>query len=332
MTEIIPGIHQLKIPIPNNPLGNTNVYLVQGDSEYLLIDTGWNSEEALQSLQKQLNELGLEIKDITQIIVTHAHPDHYGLAGQLRQLSGAKISLHQLEQEHLAPRQLNDMEEFFRQSQKWLQSHGAPDDELPVPWAASAGARRHPVPALPDITLQGGEIISIGVFSLQVLWTPGHARGHICLYAPTQKVLFSGDHILPTITPHISLQNQSGLNPLGDFYNSLNMVKQLDVRLVLPAHEHIITDLATRVDEIIEHHEQRIAEMLVTIKAKPKTAYQISSEITWMPSLGGVSFQNLTPWDKRMATAETLAHLEAMRVDGKVEQSQRDGIIYYQPA
>ena len=66
------------------------------------------------------------------------------------------------------------------------------------------------------------------------------------------------------------------------------------------------------------------------MKSEPKTAYQISTEITWMPALGGVRFQNLAPWDKRMAVAETLAHLEAMRVVGKVVKSPRDNVIYYQ--
>lgn len=330
MTEIIPGIYQLKIPIPNNPLGYTNTYLVQGDDECLLIDAGWNSEEALQSLKKQLTEIGIDLKDISQIIATHAHPDHYGLAGRLRQLSRAKISLHHLEANLPGHGDIN-IDEFIRQSEQWLRSNGAPADELPVPWAASAGMRRHPEPTLPDITLHGGETISTGAFNLQVLWTPGHARGHICLYEPSQKILFSGDHVLPTITPHISLQPHSNTNPLGDFLNSLNMVKQLDVNLVLPAHEHIITDLAKRVDEIIEHHKQRNSEILKTIEATPKTAYQIADAITWMPSLGGVSFQNLAPWNKRMAVSETLAHLEAMRVDGMADKFTRDSIIYYQP-
>ena len=110
------------------------------------------------------------------------------------------------------------------------------------------------------------------------------------------------------------------------------MVKQLDVNLVLPAHEHIFTGLQTRVDEIIQHHGQRNSEILETINAEPKTAYQISAEITWMPELGGVRFQNLAPWDKRMAVLEALAHLESMRVDGKVDKFFRDGIIYYQPS
>ncbi len=328
MTEIIPGIHQLKIPIPNNPLGYTNTYLVQEDSGYLLIDAGWSDEEAFRALKKQLDEIGVDLKDISQIIVTHAHRDHYGLADRLRQLTQARISLHHLEKNVIAPRYRN-IDEVIRQLDRWFHVNGMPDKELPTSQAAFVGMSQSPAPALPDISLNGGETISTGVFNLQVLWTPGHSPGHICLHETTRKILFSGDHVLPVITPNISLQPQSNANPLGDFLNSLNMVKKLDVNLVLPAHEHRFTDLKTRVEEIIWHHKQRNSEILETIKAEPKTAYQIATKITWMPELGGVRFKALAVWDKRAAVSETLAHLEAMRIDGKVTKFSRDDIIYY---
>ena len=331
MTEIIPGVYQLKIPIPNNPLENTNIYLVQGDNEYLLIDAGWNSEQALRSLGKQLAEIGVDFKDISQIVVTHAHFDHYGLAGRLRQLSQAKISLHYLDKNLLIPRYTN-IDEFLRQAEQWFRINGVPANELPFAGTSFAGMRRPSTPTLPDMTLQGGETISTGSFNFQVVWTPGHSPGHICLYEPAQKILFAGDHILPVITPNISLQPQSDANPLGDFINSLNTVKQLDANLVLPAHEHTFNNLSARVDEIILHHELRNLEILEAMKTEPKTAYQISTHITWMPTLGGVSFQDLAMMDKRMAVSETLAHLEAMRIDGKVVQASQDSIIYYQCA
>ncbi|MDP3880275.1 MAG: MBL fold metallo-hydrolase [Dehalococcoidales bacterium] len=328
MTEIIPGIYQMPIPIPNNPLGYTNTYLIRGNGECLLIDTGWNNEETLQSLQDQLAEIGVGFKDISRIIATHAHPDHYGLAGRLRELSSASIALHSLEEKLITSRYLN-ADETLRQTGEWLRVNGMPSSELPATQTGPAGARRFGAATLPDIILHGGEDIAIGGFNLKVLWTPGHSPGHICLYEPAEKILFSGDHVLPVITPHVSLQNQSGNNPLVNFLNSLNEVKQLDVKVVLPAHEHLFADLPKRVAEIFQHHEHRNSEILEAIKTGPKTAYQISAAITWMPSLDGVRFQNLAPWDKRMAVSETLAHLEAMRTDSRVDKIPRDSIIYY---
>ncbi len=332
MTEVIPGIHQARLPIPDNPLEYTNVYLVQGDSGYLLIDAGWNSEEALQVLKNQMNEIGADLKDISQIVVTHAHGDHYGLAGKLRQLSRAKIALHYLEKDLIASQNIQDIDagKLLQQMSQWFLSNGVPTDESPQlhmwTWRRAGFAP----PAIPDITLRGGETIAAGVFSLQVVWTPGHSPGHICLYEPTQKILFSGDNVLPGITPNISLQPHSTTNPLGNFLNSLNLVKQLAVNLVLPAHEHLFTGLRKRVEEIVHHHEQRCLEILETIKAKPKTAYEISGGITWMPEFGGVSFQDLAPLERRMAVLEALAHLEAMRVEGRVNKLLRGDIIYYQ--
>jgi len=95
--EIRPGIHQLKIPIPNNPLGYTNSYLVHGDSEYLLIDPGLNNDGGFDCLKRELSEIGIGVEAITQIVATHFHSDHYGLSGRVKQLSQAKIHLHRID-------------------------------------------------------------------------------------------------------------------------------------------------------------------------------------------------------------------------------------------
>jgi len=329
MKEITTGIYQLQIPIPSNPLGHTNTYLVKGDDGHLLIDAGYGNMEALESLDEQLTEIGVALTDISQIVVTHAHFDHYGLADRLRQISRAKIALHYLEKNLLARRRAN-IGEFLRQTEQWFSANGVPSSEIPATPTPSAEASSFTTPPLPDIDLRNGEGITAGNYNFQVIWTPGHSPGHICLYEPAHRLFFAGDHVLPVITPHINLQPLSNANPLGDFLSSLNKVKHLDVNLVLPAHEHIFTDLQERVEEIIHHHEIRNMEILQAMKNESKTAYQISTQITWMPTLGGVSFKDLEPWDKRMAVSETLAHLEAMRVNSRVGQVARDDIIYYQ--
>ena len=328
MNEILPGIYQLQIPIPDNPLGHTNVYLVKGADRHLLIDAGYGNMEALQALNDQLTEIGVDLRDISQIIATHAHFDHYGLADRLRQLSRAKIALHYLDKDLLTPKHTS-MEEFLRQTERWFHINGVPSGEFTTSPTAFGKTGNFPAPTLPDIDLLNGEEIGIANYTFRVIWTPGHSPGHICLYEPNHKLLFAGDHVLPVITPNVSLQPQSSANPLGDFINSLKKVKQLEVNLVLPAHEHIFTDLSTRVDEIIVHHEQRNSEVLEAIGSGQKTAYQISQHIIWMPELGGVHYRDMALMDKRLAIAETLSHLEAMRVDGRVVQVSQDSIIYY---
>ncbi len=331
MTKIMPGIHQFKIPIPNNPLENTNCYLVQGDDGYLLIDPGVNNDGAFDALEKGLTEIGVAFTEITRILATHSHGDHYGLTTRVKQISQAKVMVHHLVRDQIQLMATN-MEERGRQMEQWLRLNGVPNL---TPAEFQMVASRLPMfinTTMPDVVLQDGETITVGSFSFKVLWTPGHDPGHICLYESNQKLLFSGDHVLPSITPHVALQGQNQLssNPLGDFLNSLNIVKQLDVNLVLPAHEQTFTNLQTRIEAIVEHHETRNDEILTALKTQAKTTYEISTEIMWMRDVGARPFRDLTPMDKRMAVTEALAHMEAMRIDGRVEKLQRDSIIYYQ--
>lgn len=329
MNEVLPGIFQLRIPIPNNPLGYTNVYLLRTDGSYTMIDAGFNSPEALEAMQSQLAELGVDPKGISQIVITHAHGDHIGLAGKLRELSGAKLALHRLEKPQVPPTG-RDREEFVRQSEEWMRTNGIPSETPPPGRSMREMVRRFSAPPSPDEILDDNEIIGSDGFTLRVVWTPGHSPGHICLYDASRKVLFSADHVLPVTTPNISLRPGTGGNPLGDYLSSLEKVRDLDADTVLPAHEQVFTDLQGRVDSIIDHHRHRNEEIVATLKSGPKTAYQVSEEITWMPESGGVRFHNLGHWDRRMASLETLAHLEALKTRGTLDRFGKDSIIYYQ--
>ncbi|MDP6180466.1 MAG: MBL fold metallo-hydrolase, partial [Desulfatiglandales bacterium] len=278
--EIVPGILQFKIPLPDSPLGDVNAYLIEADDGWILLDTGWNTEEAFNAFEGQLKEAELDFKDISLIIITHVHPDHFGLAGRIKQLAGCEVAIHRMEQSLIESRYLwTDI--LLKEMGKFLYRHGTPEEDLPILQSASMAVVQNVVPSVPERALFGGEIITAGVFGLQVLWTPGHARGHICLYDSSRKILFTGDHILPVITPNISLHVQSSENPLGDYLRSLKSLRQLDVDLVLPAHENIFTDLKSRIDFLLDHHEQRKTEILNSLGPERMTAYRIASEISW---------------------------------------------------
>ena len=329
MDEVIPGIHRLPIPIPETSLEHINVYLVQGNDGYLLVDTGWNTNEAFDSLSNQMHELGVDFKDISQIVVTHIHPDHYGLVGKLKKLSAARFYLHSIEKDMIESRYIH-MDSLIQQTAQWLRINGVPSEYLSKLQTASVKAAGFVTAVYPDVTLHGEETISTGLFTFQVLWTPGHSPGHICLYEPVKKILLSGDHILPTITPNIGLHSQSGANPLGHFINSLKATKQLDIALVLPGHEVPFNNVSARIEQLFRHHETRNSEILTTIKAETKTAYQIARAVIWMAAIGGVGWQDLPPLHQRLAILETLSHLEAMRFEGRVNKLSREGILYYQ--
>ncbi len=336
MTEILPGITQLKTPIPHNPLGFTNIYLIRAGDGYFLIDAGFGSPEALQALHRQMDEAGAEVRKISRIIITHAHGDHIGLAARIKELSGASVALHPLERRLPGPPPRGD-HDFASLNADWLRTTGMPAG--PPPGRAhrhgpGPGMGHFEPPPEPDVLLADQqEILADGV-DLRVIWTPGHSPGHVCLYEANRKVLFSADHVLPTTTPNIGLRpgsnGQADSNPLDDYLRSLGKVKDMAVEVVLPGHEHVFYDLPRRVEQILGHHHHRNEEILAAMESGPKTAYQVSELITWMPTSGGVKFHNLAHWDQRMAVSETISHVQSLRAAGAIERFGRDGVVYYQ--
>jgi glyoxylase-like metal-dependent hydrolase (beta-lactamase superfamily II) len=327
--EVIPGIHQIKVPIPDNPLGFLNCYLLKGKSGWLMIDTGWYTQEAFNALEAGLKDLGLGFTDIETIVVTHVHADHYGLAGRIKQVSpSTKLMAHRWEGDLIESRYIK-FAELRDKMGAVLALHGVPPMDLSSLQSASMPVLEYVTVTMPDVSLYGGEVLSTGIFNLEVLWTPGHSPGHICLWDAENSILFSGDHILPEITPNISYHVQSGDSPLGDFINSLNKLRNLPATQVLPAHERIFNNLRERIDQIKEHHEQRKEEIRSTIRQEPQNAWFISSKITWNIPVPWDQFNSL---DRRIAVTETVAHLEYMRYEGTVERIFQGGNILYRMA
>jgi glyoxylase-like metal-dependent hydrolase (beta-lactamase superfamily II) len=327
MTEVFPGIYWIKNPIglDGSSLSHVNSYLVRGEDGYLLVDTGWNTEESFDEIQRSLKEIGARIEDISQILVTHIHPDHYGMAGRIKRISGARIYMHEIENSIIDTRYVH-MDALLAQTAEWLKLNGVPAEETGDIRDASLDIVDLVVPARPDVILHGGEMITTGEFNFNAIWTPGHSPGHICLYEPEKKVLLSGDHILPTITPNIGRHPQSAENPLGMYLESLQEMRKLDVSLVLPGHDEPFTGLVPRIDEIISHHEQRNLEILAAVSSQPRTAFDIAEYVTWGTN---ASWRELPPIHRRMAIFETIAHLEYMITRGRAEKIDRDNVIYY---
>lgn len=325
--QIARGIYQLKIPIPDNPLGHLNSYLIEGKDGWLMVDTGWNTDDAFDVLRAELRAPGISLTDITTIIVTHVHPDHFGLVGRIKQMSPhTKLMTHRWEANLIESRYMK-FAELQDKMEALLKSHGVPSVSVPQLGSASMPALKFVTMSLSDHPLYGGEIISTGIYDIEVIWTPGHSPGHICLYEPQNKFLFSGDHILPGITSNISYHVESGDNPLGDYLYALHKLENIPVASILPAHEDIFTDLHGRINEIYAHHNNRIGEIVQAIAHNPQHAYDISSQVTWNTAKRGR--ENLNPLHRRIAVLETVAHLEYMRREGKVKRISRNGLFIY---
>lgn len=324
-TEVLSGMYQLKVPIPNNPLGWVLPYLIPGDDGYTLVDSGWNTPEAFDALESELRALGLTFHDIKRLLVTHVHPDHYGLAGRIKEICGAQVITHQRERDFIRSR-YREPDQLLERMAAWLREHGVPERELADLQSSAMPVRGYVVPVEPDAVLWGGETLDFGLYRFEVFWTPGHSPGHVCFYERTQRVILTGDHVLPTITPNVSLHPQQMGNPLGDYLASLQRLEPLEVDDVLPAHEHAFKDLRGRLREIEQHHHERLNEMLAIVAEGPATAYDVASKLQW--TIG--TYDSFSPWMRRAALSETLAHLEYAVYEGKLRVFRENGVVRYE--
>jgi glyoxylase-like metal-dependent hydrolase (beta-lactamase superfamily II) len=208
-----------------------------------------------------------------------------------------------------------------------MESHGVPVSLLNDLESAFMPALEFVTVTLPDHVLYSGEIIHTGIYDLEAIWTPGHSSGHICLYEPQNQFLFSGDHILPNISPNISYHILSGDNPLGDYIYSLNKLVNLTVSQIHPGHEYSFTDLKGRIKAILEHHRERENNILQLMDHNLHNSYELASRLKW--DLRDLTWDQFPPMEKRLAITETLSHIEHMRWEGKLRKIIENNHVFY---
>ncbi len=321
--QVAPNVFQLKIPLPDRRLNTLNAYLIKSEDGALLIDTGWNTDEAYQALVSQLAELDLTPQDLKYVVITHFHPDHYGLIERLSQKTHALFVQHDIEYKLLKTRR-NEAEISLHKMETWLEKNGMPHAENSELTMMTTDIYNLGTENANFLIVQGGESLQFGGFNFEIVWAPGHSPGMICLYEAQKKLLFCSDHVLAHTTPNISLFMENGGNPLRDYLQSLRKVGELPVELTFPAHGKLIYDLPTRVDEMIQHHEDRLKEMITVCQSSACSAYQIASHVTW-----SMSWQKMGAFHHRFALTETLAHLELLRTRGLIEKIEDDQGIFY---
>jgi glyoxylase-like metal-dependent hydrolase (beta-lactamase superfamily II) len=305
--------HRIELPLPFE-LATVNIYLVPLDDGYLLIDCGMETDASFAAVESGLSQLGIEWRDIKQILLTHMHPDHMGLSAKLLELTGAELLMHQREARQLAA--VNNPAERSGWIGRAFSESGVPEP-LQVRMQKHFGAIRKNFHVLtPDRLLTGGETIPTANGPLEVIWTPGHSPGHICLYSAQHRVLFSGDQILPKITPHISWMPEE--DTLADFLLSLERLKPVDVDLILPSHGMPFSGHRVWIDETVQHHHDRCDEIHALLAGSPFTAYGLVSHL-WR--------KQLSPINHQFAVLEVLAHLEYMQRQGRIQRHNAGGPI-----
>ena len=323
--EIVPGIYQLQLPVPfevGKVVAQTNVYLIRGNAGWLLVDTGWDSPQTLDAFHEGIKQLGVNYDDICKIVVTHYHPDHFGLAGKLQRLSGGELALHEKDKPFIEPMG-PEAEYTVQEMRRWLTRNGTPEAELPDIFLVMVDV------GYPDIFFSGGEKLITGFFDFTVVWTPGHSPGHICLYERERKLLISGDNVLDEISPEIGSAPFLESNPLGDYLKSLQRIRKLDVELTLPAHGSPFTHFHKRIDELVQHHRERLGIILGSLDDGPKKVYDVASRVPWIPQRGGIGWEKLDILNRRMALWETWAHLRLLEEEGKARTFMKDDFLFY---
>jgi len=338
--EIVTGLHQLKTPMTSPALPYVMPYVLEGHDGVSLFDAGFGTPEATASLTAQLAVLGYEPKHIQRLIISHAHPDHLGMAAWIKEQSpGVELVMLEREWQWITDRWL-DNDAWTRLSDEWLVLHGVPQteiDEAQAQGAAGPNAPRAsgaettgeggPPPSVrrppfrfdaePDVKLQDGEVIEFDQWRIQAVWTPGHTPGHLCAYELNHRLMFTGDHVLPHISPNVSLHaDQEGTSPLSDFRESLRKVAAFDVDRALPAHEFTIPDLRRRCEVLLHHHDERLDEVRHAIGAGVATAREISQRVKWNTG----PFDDFNIFMKRSALGETLSHLRLLQEEERVRR------------
>ena len=312
---------------PDAPAG-TLCYLIRQGQGWLMVDCGLKHRSCLDSLRQQLALLNVSPRDIKQLLITHFHPDHFGLAADIRAMSGAQIILHRLDWEvlQLITRAAGGLasEEFNR----WVTSLGVLSHELEgYDRVFEFGTALVPSDVEPDLLLDG-EDQPVGDTGLRAMLTPGHTPGHVCVYDEVNRLLFSGDHVLTGITTHITPGILSDDDQLGRYLESLQKVQSLDVQMVLPAHEVPFPRLSERVGQLLQHHETRLRQVLDPIRHHALSARDIASQVEWVVGL----WEQMDGINRLLAIQETLAHLRLLQGRGAVVATEKEGVNLYRGA
>ncbi|MFJ6750603.1 MULTISPECIES: MBL fold metallo-hydrolase [unclassified Streptomyces] len=344
------GVWSIAVPIPDNPLGHTLVHLLETDRGPVLIDTGWDDPDSWDTLVAGVAACGFALTDIHGVLITHHHPDHHGLSAAVREASGAWIAMHAADTDVVRRTRQAQPGRWLDFVAAKLTAAGAPEEHLAPLLArrAKGGGRSLPgrPPALPDREISPGELLDLPGRRLRAIWTPGHTPGHVCLHLeeehpgmraeggaedrageplgaaggrpPGYGRLFSGDHLLPGITPHVGLyedpDDATVTDPLGDYLDSLERIGRLAPAEVLPAHQHAFTDAAGRVRELIAHHEERLSGLRALLH-EPLTPWQLAVSMEWNRPWEEIPYGSRT-----IAVSEAEAHLRRLVKLGHAEQ------------
>ncbi|WP_057915426.1 MBL fold metallo-hydrolase [Peribacillus muralis] len=304
-------VTQITIPLPFR-LDHVHCFLAEGEKGWTIIDTGLNND----TTRGIWNPI-IEKHAIKNIIITHYHPDHFGYAGVLQQLTGADVWMTQVDEQagktYWEADSLNLLKKNYNAC--------GLEDDIATALSSDESSFMPQVKPYPTVNhhLEEGMHLRFGKCEYEVIFTPGHSDGLISLYNKENSVLFSTDHILPKISPNISYWFKGFSNPLEEFFTSLKKIQKLDVEYVIPSHGKPFQNANQRITELLDHHQDRL--QVIHERMKEPITVKRGCQIL---------FGDLPIHESRFAVGETLAHLEYLFLNDQCRKFTRDGIWYYQ--
>jgi glyoxylase-like metal-dependent hydrolase (beta-lactamase superfamily II) len=321
--EVGDDVFRIPLPLPGDGLRAVNVYALRTAGEVVLVDGGWAFADSLDHLESALRGIGHGLDAVTRVLVTHVHRDHYTQAAVLRSRTGALVGLGEGEQDNLAElhaalrqrRPTRSLEKLLRAGAAGL-----------VPAEVTEGAELEEARwSAPDHWLGDREQVLAGNRRLTAVATPGHTAGHVVFHDEALAAVFSGDHVLPHITPSIGFEPSPVPFPLRDYLSSLRLMLELPDARLLPAHGPVAPSVHARVDELLAHHDQRLDDALAVVAAGASTGLEAASRLLW--TRRGRSFAELDLFNQRLAVTETVAHLDVLVLQQRLSVVEVDGVV-----
>ena len=316
----IGNIYKITLPTPLPGLKEVNAYLIEAGDEAILIDSGIHTRESIERLTDEITSRGYHFNNIRMIIATHLHIDHVGGAAYLKKEFGASIGMG-IDECRFVRYMVEDTIDSIERFGKIMFDAGVPREILDNLVRIHPGSSN--INVYKEITcdrrIKDGEILKLGEDSLITIDTPGHSIQHICLYNPLKRILLTGDHILPYITPNIRVPIYG--DPLKEYLESLDKVYTLDVDYYLPGHGEISKGLRKRIDEIRCHHFNRLLEILEILSEKSYTGYEVASKMKWDIK---IPWEDFPPIQIYFAVGEAIAHLNYL-ISKKLVKFTKDG-------
>lgn len=300
---VVPGVWAVPVPLHGSPLRSINVHVLESSAGLVLIDAGYEHPSCWASFQDSLDAIGLDVREVRLVLLTHNHPDHVGFADRVRAASGARVVMGR---EDDFAHQDGIRGGFLAQLYRTLTQTGAPEDVVTAMYADAVKVAHHAEDLRLDLALDGDSDFTLGDVTVRAVHAPGHTYGHT-VYVDSRGLVFTGDTMMAEGPTQLALPSLPGDDPAADLLATLDRIRGLGAAIACPAHQFAYRDVASRATELRAFHQaevDRVREVSASLSTEEPTAWEAAPHLRWSK-----------PWDelgrgtRRFALVHTFALL-----------------------